>query len=423
MAVKELREKQAKLVADARAKLEEITTDTNESRAGEIEREYDAIMAEHDKIEARAAREERLETEEARINAADNRRPQGENVEDRGELRVAPPLTPEATELHKQAFDGYLRRGMQGLTREQRTFLQERRTFVGQGETTNGGADGGYLVPQGFMAELSTALKAWGPMLDPGVTRQMTTAKGNVIPWPTMDDTSNTGALISENTQVALAEISFGTKSLSAWKYTSGVVLVSSELLNDSAIDVEGTVREAMGERIGRIGNTHLTTGSGANQPTGIVTGAAVGPTSVSGVAITFDDVIELFHSVDPAYREDPSCRFQFNDMTLKSLRKLKDSYGRYIWQPVNVATAQPATILDKPYSVNQAMAGIGVNNKAMIFGAHRYYVVRRVMEFAIRRLVERYADFDQTGFIGFMRMDGQLLQANAVKSLLQAAA
>jgi HK97 family phage major capsid protein len=234
-----------------------------------------------------------------------------------------------------------------------------------------------------------------------------------------MDDTSNEGALIAENTQVALAEISFGTKNLEAYKYTSGVVLVASELLQDSAVDVEAVVRNAMAERVARIGNKHATVGDGASKPHGVVTAAGAGATAASATAITFDDLIELEHSVDPAYRTDPSCRFMFDDATLKAIRKLKDGQNNYIWQPADARAGSPPTILNYPYSVNQAMASIGTGNRSVVFGAFNRYVVRMVNEFSIRRLVERYADYDQTGFIGFTRLDGELLDANAVKALI----
>jgi HK97 family phage major capsid protein len=40
------------------------------------------------------------------------------------------------------------------------------------------------------------------------------------------------------------------------------------------------------------------------------------------------------------------------------------------------------------------------------------------VREFMIRRLVERYADFDQTGFIGFARYDGAIVDGKALVTL-----
>ncbi len=414
--LKDLRERQAKLVADARAKLDEITDDMDDSRAKEIEAEYDTIMADYDEVEVEARaieeREERkrkLEEREATLNRPDPRRPSYETPPQKGNDEKA------FEESRRKAFQAYLRYGSAGLSPEQRGLLvraEERAQGVAVG------TQGGYLVPEDFMAELVVALKAWGPMLDPGVTRFLTTATGASIPWPTMDDTSNEGALIAENTQVALAEISFGTKNLEAYKYTSGVVLVASELLQDSAVDVEAVVRNAMAERIARIGNKHTSIGDGASKPHGIVTAAAAGFTAASATAITFDDLIELEHAVDPAYRTDPSCRFMFNDSTLKAIRKLKDGEGRYIWQPADVRTGSPTTILNYPYSINQAMASIATGNRSVIFGAFNRYVVRMVNEFSIRRLIERYADYDQTGFIGFTRLDGELLDANAVKRL-----
>lgn len=413
--ISELREKQLKLVADARALRDEITDDTAEARVAEIDAAHDKAMAEYDRIGERIAREEALEARQAELEAVeDARRPHGEDRSRKpGKIDDRP-----LDERRAEAFVGYLRHGLEGLSQEQRQTIREMRANP---QATTPGADGGYLIPQGFMAELVKSLKAWGPMLDPGVTRVLNTATGNIIPWPTMDDTSNTGALIAENTQVALAEVQFGTKTLEAYKYTSGVVLVSSELLQDSALDVEAIIRDAMAERIGRIANLHLTTGDGSSKPHGIMAAAGAGATAASATAISFDDVIELFHSVDPAYRADPSCRFMFNDQTLKALRKLKDGEGEYIWQPANVATGQPDTILNQPYSINQAVATIATGAKTMAFGAFNRYVVRRVNEFSIRRLVERYADFDQTGFIGFTRFDGELLDAAAVKVLTQA--
>ncbi|MDX2385097.1 phage major capsid protein [Sinorhizobium medicae] len=410
--ITELREKQQKLVSDARALLADIKDDTAEARVAELESQHDAAMAEYDRLEARIKREEALEARERDLNAADDRRPNGEDRSVQGGRHE------NADEARAAAFRSYLRHGLEDMPAEERKIVREMRA-----QAVGTDSKGGYLVPEGFMAELVKSLKAWGPMLDPGVTRVLTTTAGNSIPWPTMDDTSNEGSLIGENTQVTETEVAFGTKTLEAYKYTSGVVLVSAELLQDSAIDVEGTVRSAMAERIGRIGNRHLTVGDGSAKPNGIVTAATAVTGVAAAAALTFDDMIELFHAVDPAYRDDPSVRFMFNDGTLKSLRKIKDTVtGNYIWQPADVRTGAPATILDKPYSINQAMAAIGASNKSVAFGAFNRYVVRMVREFAIRRLVERYADYDQTGFIGFTRLDGELLDAGAVKVLQHAA-
>lgn len=419
--LKELRERQGELLARAREKLDEIKDDTDESRAKEIEGEYDRIMADHDKLEVRAKKEEALVAAEARqqeaLNRPDPRRPTGDtrHVSGAGD----PPASPaDAAEKRRKVFEAYLRRGLEGVAREERVLLV-RGDVEDRAMGVAVGTSGGYLAPDGFMPELIKTLKMWGPMMDPGITRMMNTGTGVSIPWPTMDDTSNTGALIAENTQVSQSEVTFGTRVLNAYKYTSGVVLVASELLQDAALDVEQIVRDAMAERIGRIGNTHLTTGDGSSKPTGIMTAAGAGYSAASATAIVLDDLIELEHSVDPAYRSTLSCRWMFNDATLKALRKLKDGAGNYIWQPPSVATGTPATLLNYPYVINQAVANIGTGNRSVAFGDFSRYITRMVNQFSIRRLDERYADFDQVGFIGFARMDGNLMDAGAVKRLL----
>jgi HK97 family phage major capsid protein len=96
----------------------------------------------------------------------------------------------------------------------------------------------------------------------------------------------------------------------------------------------------------------------------------------------------------------------------------VKDLEGNYIWQPADARSGAPAAILNHPYVINQAMAVPAATARSVLFGAMNRYIVRRVQEIAIRRLVERYADFDQVGFIGFARFDGELLDTAAVKHL-----
>lgn len=409
MKISEMREKQQRLVAEARSLREEIKDDTVEARVAEIDAAHDKAMAEYDRLEARIKREEDLEARERDLDAADERRPTGEN-------RAVKPGEVEQTadQKYADAFRTFVRGGRSQLSAEQRTILK---SYEERAQSVGTNTAGGYLVPVIFQEELIKSLKAWGPMMDPGVTRMLTTATGAALTFPTMNDTANVGALIAENTQVSLSEVAFGTKTIDAFKYTSGVVLVSDELLQDAVLDVEAIIRDAMAERIGRIANTHLTTGDGSSKPNGIVTAA----TAVNGsddVTVTFDDLIELEHSVDPAYRSDPSCRWMFNDSTLKSLRKIKNLEGDYIWQPADVKGGAPAQILGYSYSINQAMASIAASAKPVAFGAMNKYIVRNVKEFALKRLVERYADYGQVGFIGFTRFDGELLDTAAVKVL-----
>lgn len=413
--IAELREKQAKLVADAREYLDQITDDIDEARAKELESSHDKAMTEYDRLQGQIDREEKLAERQKTLEEPVVERPRGEdrragaNAED----------TEAAEKRRSDAFRQYLRSGLEGMDAELRKVLKTEMRAQSTADTA-----GGYTIPQGFSNELVVSLKASGPMLDPGVTRQITTASGNQIDWPTLNDTANQAYRLGENTQVTGSDgdLVFGNKQLDAYKYATGAILVSSELIQDSAFDVEALVRDAMATRLGRKVNNDLTVGDGTGDPNGIVTASSKGFDATLADGISFDDLIELVHSIDPAYRSDPSVRFMFNDTTLKLLRKIKDVENRYVWQPADVRTGEPASILSYGYAINQAMPNVADSQKSVLFGAFNRYIVRRVREFSVRRLVERYADYDQVGFIGFARFDGDLMDTAAVRHLLHPA-
>jgi HK97 family phage major capsid protein len=214
----------------------------------------------------------------------------------------------------------------------------------------------------------------------------------------------------------------FGQKLLDAYKYSSGPIKVSRELLQDSAFDMGAVLNELMGVRIARKVNTDLTTGDGSGDPNGIVTASTLGKTAAGVAAITADELIDLYHSVDPAYRADPSCRFMLNDSTLAAVRKLKDGQGQYLINGLRDGAGMINLAgIAVPYSINQAMASLATGNKTVLFGAFNKYIVRRVREFVVRRSDELYLEADQAVFVGFARFDGELLDTAAVKHLIQA--
>lgn len=280
---------------------------------------------------------------------------------------------------------------------------------------------GGETIPEGFVNNWEMALLEFGGVRQ--VATIIRTASGNDLPWPTTDDTGNTGRLLAEATAVTETDITTSSLVLNAYKYSSDLVKVSAELLEDSAFDIPSELGRMLGTRIGRITNTHFTTGDGSAKPNGIVTASALGKTTAAAGAITADEVIDLFHSVDPAYRNQPGAGWMFHDNVLAVIRKLKGSDNNYLWQP-GLQAGEPPLLLGKPYTINQDMQSTVVTaTKTMIFGNLRKYIIRDVAGFRLRRLVERYADADQEGFVAFSRHDGDELDAgtNPIKHMLQA--
>lgn len=413
MATSELRAKQHALLVDAEQVRSEISDDTPAERVTELEARFDTIMAEHDGLNERIEREERLEkareAAERREEEARNKRPRGEDKDVRGKSNDKPTV--------EQAFEQFCRRGFNDMDAEYRDVLREIRA---QGTPDSAG---GYTIPQGFMPELIKSMAAWGPMLDPGVTRELVTASGNQIEVPTVNDTANVGVRLAENTAATSeGDVVFGQKLLDAYKYSSGPILVSRELLQDSAFDMGSILNDLMGERIARKVNTDLTTGDGSGDPNGIVTASTLGKTAAGAAAITADELIDLYHSIDPAYRSAPTCKFMFKDSTLQLIRKLKDAENRYLIDGLrDGAGVINLAGISVPYVINQAMPAATTGLKSVLFGDFQKYLVRRVREFVVRRSDELYLEADQAVFVGFARFDGELLDTAAVKHLIQA--
>lgn len=398
----------------ASAKAEAEGRDLNdEERAS-----WDAMDAEQGELLKRA---KRLETEHDMAKSLEEKayvkREAGR--EDRGDTdKAADPKEQAARE--KEAFGLFMRFGMEALNQEQRTVmasLQANVTPEMRAQSTSTTA-GGYLIPEGFQAELEQALLDFGGMRE--AARILRTATGNDLPWPEVNDTTNEGALLAENTQDGEQDFTFGVTTFNAYMYTSKIVRVSLQLLQDSAFDVDAFMRDALGVRLGRITNRHMTTGTGSSQPNGVVTASTAGVTAASSSTVTHDELLDLKHSVDPAYRRMPSTRWMFNDGTLKVLKKLKDSDNRPLWAP-GISVREPDVIDGDVYTVNQAMPVMGSSTKSILYGDFSKYVIRDVRDASLLRLVERYADYLQVGFLAFMRSDGDLVDAgtNPIKHLV----
>jgi len=381
----------------------------------------DAIDKDLDELDADIGRAEKAEKREleAGVRVA--------TPEQQRALETAQ-VNPLASDEYRSAFTNFVRYGGAELTPEERNILQhgyrndprqsEKRA---QTTTTTGG---GYTIPTGFVNQLEMSMKQFGGMRQPGVATILNTDSGNDLPFPTVDDTAQVGALLSENTQVSAQDVTFGQIVFKAYKYSSKLVLVPIELLQDSAFSFDTILGRIFGERLGRITNTHFTTGDNASKPQGYVTAAGTVAAANAG-SIVAADLIDLFHGVDPAYRQGPNVRFMLNDSTLKAVRKLVDNsggagVGNFLWM-AGLQAGIPDTILGKPYTINQDMASIATGQKTVGFGDFSKYYIRNITDVTVLRLTERYADYHQVGFLAFMRQDGRTLDAGTdpIKVLL----
>ncbi len=319
---------------------------------------------------------------------------------------------------YDDVFSGSYLRSVDGLNQEERSILRQGYSDEHRALGAATGAVGGFTVPEGFGGEIIQTMKQYGGVLN--IANVMETATGNDIPFPTNDDTANSGALLTENTTDGEQDTSFSQIVLGAHFFTSRIVRVPYQLMQDSAFNMDAYLSGILGERLGRGTSDYYGTGTGTAQPQGVMTGASTGVTAAGATAITFADLTNLEHSVDPAYRKGPNVRFLFSDSTLKALKSIVDGEGRPLWLP-GVAAATPSTINSYQYQVDQSVASIATGERSVAFGDFKKFDIRIVKGITLVRMNERYADSHQVGFVAFMRSDSRVMDSAAIKVLTQA--
>ena len=277
---------------------------------------------------------------------------------------------------------------------------------------------GGFTVPEEWASSIESAMAAFGGIRNAATIIRST--NGNPLHMPTDNDTANSGAILGENTQDSEQDVVFSELVLNAYKYTSNIIRVPLELLTDSAFNLEAFLQQKFAERLGRATAAHYATGTGTAQPRGLFTAAASGKTTATNSAITYAELIDLKHSVDPAYRGNAS--WVMNDSTLAVLKKLVDGQNRPLWNP-SVAAGEPGTFDGDRIIIDQGAPSIATTTTPIAYGDLSKYLVRDAGGISMVKMVERYADFHQCGFVAIMRTDGDLLDAGAgpVKKLTMA--
>jgi HK97 family phage major capsid protein len=417
--IKTLREQMARIATEARSKLNEVTDSTDEARAAEIEREFDAAMAEHDRLSKLVERHEQVEAIEARAKEVDiSKRPVPANAEGRG-------VDTGKGIAYREAFYELIRNGgIDGLDPEVRGVLRAGvQNVESRIQVTGTNSAGGYTVPVELANFIDQAMAAYGPMYSEDICTTLNTSTGATFNIPTVDDTAVTAVAHTEGTALTDdggKDVTFGQAQLGAYAFDTEWVKWSYELAQDSIFNMEPILGSLLGERLGRIANSKLTTGSGSSDVQGIVTGSSLGKTAAGTAAITADEIIDLLHSVDPAYRSSPKAAFMLNDSTLAAIRKLKDGDGNYLWQMGNYQVGVPGSILGYRYYVNQAMDSLAAAKKVMIFGDMSKFYVRKVGAPVVTVVRERF--WPDLGIAGLIRFDGVLANTAAVKHLITAA-
>jgi HK97 family phage major capsid protein len=317
------------------------------------------------------------------------------------------PEVPEPeSRTYDEVFEKYVRHGTLEMEREDVKTLRAGYQVVGTDNL------GGYTVPEGQMQIIEESMLAFGGLRSGPIT-VLRTADGRDLPFPTSNDTGNTGQFLAEATEETnTADIAVGELRLGAYKVSSKFVKLSAEFLRDTSIDAGAWVLRALAERNARALATQLIVGDGSTEPGGLDTAGSF-VTAAGAAAITRTDILNLIHSVDPAYRRSPAFRLVMNDATVKAIKLLSvgSSDDRPLWVP-SMRDGAPSTIEGVPYVVDIGVASIAASARSMYAGDLSKFIVRDAGPARLYRLEERYREFDATAFILFTAHDSGILDA-----------
>lgn len=400
MTISDLRTRRAETWEKAKAFLDERRDLETGCLSAEDDQTYARMETEIDKLTneiARAERAQRLDADMARATSAPLISMPGQTGE------TEPAKTGRATAAYSRAFWDAMRLNASPL---------EVRNALSEGVDT----EGGYLVPDEFERTLVQSLADQNVMR--GLAKVIQTTSGDrKIP---VVSTHGTAGWLDEGKPYTESDEVFSQVTLSAFKLGT-FLKISEELLNDAAFDVESYLAGEFARRIGAAEEEAFLVGTGTGQPTGIFTtgGGQAGVTTAKPTDISADELIDLHYSLRAPYRKNAV--WLMNDSTVKTVRKLKDAQGQYLWQPALTA-GSPDLILGKPVHTSAFVPEIKASARTVAFGDLGYYWIADRQGRSFKRLNELFATSGQVGFLASQRLDGKLVLPEAVKVLTQKA-
>ena len=247
-----------------------------------------------------------------------------------------------------------------------------------------------------------------------------------------IDADSAKGYIIPENNPDSEVDIALDMRSVNVFQYSSGIALLSYEILKDQKIGLERLVSEALAMRVSRIIGETFTNGDGTTAPLGLlkhVDAAATGsakitsvPTAGAGV-IAVQDLISLFASLPTHTQASEKTRWFMSPAGYQAYLKLSDGQQRPYGFDFNSGTSGSpfGAIMGKPISVLPDLDGVATGKFPILIGNPDQLIFRTVGNYELQRTNELYFKTRQIGVrvlfrAGFSVLDGNQFRALKVK-------
>ncbi|MDF1872996.1 phage major capsid protein [Vannielia sp.] len=320
----------------------------------------------------------------------------------------------EAEAPHQKAFEAYLRNGdddgLRGLELE------------GKALSTAVSGDGGYLVDSQTADTIKTVLASTASLRAVANVVTVEATSFDVLidradlgsGWATETASSvETDTPQIERITIPLHELSALPKA-------------SQRLLDDSAFDIDGWLADRIAKKFSRAEAAAFINGDGIDKPKGMLTHTIVADdlatwgelgyvaTGVNGDLGDSDGLIDLVYALPAEYRAGAT--FVMNSKTAGTVRKLKDSDGRFMWSD-GLAAGEPARLLGYPVLIAEDMPDIATDATAIAFGdfAAGYTVAERP---DLRVLRDPFSAKPHVLFYATKRVGGDVSDFEAIKLL-----
>lgn len=413
----ELRERRAKLVADARKILDSAEAEKRELTADE-RASWDKMMSDVDSLKVTIDAEERQARAESDLERDDSpeRRAQSASGltrhpwESRSAFRNR---ERRSTPAYRAAFVSYLVNGQSGIA----SGVHAR--ALSADVDISGGA---MVPPQQFLGQLIKAVDNLVILREKASKFTLNSAAS--LGAPALDtDISDADWTTELGTGSEDSSMATGKRELTPHPLAKRIK-VSEKLLRlsantgsfsqDGSASVSGAealVIDRMSYKFAVVQETAFFTGNGAGQPLGMYTASARGVSTGRDVTcgtttdFTADGLMDVKYNLKSQYIAE--AEWFFHRDGYKRVRKLKDGNGQYLWGP-GLNAGEPDMLLDRPvnlseYNPNTFTTGLYV----CMFCVPKFYWIADSLSMTIQRLNELYAETAQVGFIGRAEVDG----------------
>lgn len=401
---RELRQRRAALIAQARAILEAAEKDKR-SLTQEEDNRYTALFREADELRAQIERAERLETAERELDESQGTRagrPEAETAtEDAGEA----PQRRQSPPAYRRAFRSFLRSGLTGIAPEEMRALQAENDVLG-----------GFLVaPTQFVDALIQAVD--NQLFVRRYATRYEVPNAATLGAASLDaDPADADWTVELDTGSEDSAMAFGRREL-APKPLAKRIKVSRKLLRQVP-DAEALVINRLAYKFAVSQEKAFLTGSGAGQPLGVFTASSDGISTGRDVssqntttALTFEGLLNAKYALKGQYHAN--ARWLFHRDAVRNIAKLRSDSGAgagtgdFIWKE-SMRAGEPDTLLGLPidmseYVPNTFTTGLYVG----LLADWRQYWIADATNFELQRLTELYAETNQVGMIGRLETDG----------------